>query len=118
VAALNDAGQSDVVIECAGVAETVEAAPMLTRAGGRIVVLGVLPKGARTTIEPFDLLFREITVFHSFLNPFTQARAAAMIAAGTIRAAPLISRVIGPQEALEAIAHPPRPDDVKVVIRP
>jgi len=41
-----------------------------------VVVLGVLPKGTRVPIEPFDLLFREIQLHFAFLNPFTQARAA------------------------------------------
>ena len=107
-----------LVVECAGVAQTVEAAPSLARAGGRIVVLGVLPRGQKVLIEPFDLLFREIALLHSFLNPFTHARAAAMIAKGSIKVAPLISRVIGLDEAAEVIARPPLPGDVKVLIRP
>ena len=36
---------ADLTLECAGVAETVAEAGALTRAGGRVVVLGVLPKG-------------------------------------------------------------------------
>jgi L-iditol 2-dehydrogenase len=69
-------------------------------------------------IEPFDLLFREITMIHSFLNPFTHARATDLIATGRIRIAPLISRVIPLEEAAAAIANPARPDDVKVVVQP
>jgi L-iditol 2-dehydrogenase len=109
---------ADLVLECAGVGETVAMAPRLTRAGGRIVVLGVLPKGEMVAIEPFDLLFREIQILHSFLNPFTQSRAAAMIAGGSIAIAPLISRVIPLSEAAEAIANPPRTGEVKVIVVP
>ena len=76
---------ADLTLECAGAAETVAAAPALTRAGGRVVVLGVLPKGARVPIEPFDLLFREIQLRFAFINPFTQARAADLIAGGRDR---------------------------------
>lgn len=109
---------ADLVLECAGVADTVQNAPLLTRTGGRIVILGVLPKGQTVQIEPFDLLFREITIIHSFLNPFTQARATAMIASGTVRLDPLISRVIPLEQAAQAIASPSRPDDVKVIVQP
>jgi L-iditol 2-dehydrogenase len=109
---------ADLVLECAGVAETVAAAPTLTASGGRIVVLGVLPKGARVQIEPFDLLFREITLLHSFINPFTQARAAAMIASGAVDVAPLISRTIPLAAGVEAIIRPARPGEVRVLVVP
>lgn len=109
---------ADLVLECAGVAETVVMAPHLTARGGRIVILGVLPKGQMVQIEPFDLLFREITLIHSFLNPFTHARATNLIATGRIRVAPLISRVIPLEEAAKAIANPALPSDVKVLVQP
>ena len=109
---------AELVVECAGVAETVAMAPALTRAGGRIVILGVLPQGERVAIEPFDLLFREIQVLFSFLNPFTQSRAAAMIAAGQIAIAPLISRTIPLSEAPRAIANPPLAGEIKVIVVP
>ena len=108
---------ADVVLECAGVGDTVEAAPALTRSGGRIVILGVLPKGQKVQIEPFDLLFREIQLLHSFINPFTQSRAAAMIANGTVQVAPLISRTISlavpPQSASTRCVAMARPSSRK-----
>jgi L-iditol 2-dehydrogenase len=111
-------GGADLVLECAGVAETVEAAPRLTRAGGRIVVMGVLPMGERVAVEPFDLLFREIDLRFAFLNPFTQRRAADLIAAGRIALTPLISREIALAEAADAIANPARAGEVKVLVIP
>ncbi len=109
---------ADLVVECAGVAETVEMAPRLARAGGRVVVLGVLPQGDLVRIEPFDLLFREITLIHSFINPFTQSRAIQMLRDGTVDPAPLISRVIGLSDAPHAIANPAPATEVKVLIVP
>ncbi len=109
---------ADLTLECAGVAETVAMAPGLTRAGGRIVVLGVLPMGMRVPIEPFDLLFREIQLRFAFINPFTQSRAAELIATGRIAVEPLISRTIAAREAAEAISHPPLPGDIKVLVLP
>lgn len=111
-------GGADLVLECAGVAETVEMAPCLTRSGGRIVILGVLPKGEKVQIEPFDLLFREIQLLHSFINPFTQSRAIAMLRAGRVDVAPLISRRISLDEAPKAIASAALPGEVKVLVIP
>jgi L-iditol 2-dehydrogenase len=109
---------ADLTLECAGVPETVAGAAALTRAGGRVVILGVLPKGERVAIEPFDLLFREIDLRFAFINPFTQARAVELIAAGRIDVAPLVSRVIPLAEAPDAIAAPARPGEVKVLVTP
>ena len=111
-------GGADLILECAGVAETVEMAPRLTRSGGRIVILGVLPKGEQVRIEPFDLLFREIQLLHSFINPFTQARAIAMLRSGRVEVAPLIARQIPLAEAPGAIANPAASDEVKVLVVP
>lgn len=109
---------ADLTLECAGVPETVESAQYLTAAGGRIVVLGVLAKGQKVQIEPFDLLFREVQLLHSFINPFTQTRAAAMIASGAVDVAPLISRTLPLSEAAEAIEHPARPGEVRALVIP
>jgi L-iditol 2-dehydrogenase len=109
---------ADLVLECAGVGETIAAAPSLARSGGRVVVLGVLAQGERAAIEPFDLLIREVQLRFSYINPFTHARAAALIADGRVAVAPLISREIPLAEAAYAIANPPRPGEVKVLVRP
>lgn len=109
---------AELVVECAGVAETVEMAPRLARAGGRVVVLGVLPQGERVRIEPFDLVFREIGLIHSFINPFTQSRAILLLRGGQIDVAPLVSRVIRLSDAARAIANPALAGEVKVLVIP
>ncbi|KQV64461.1 zinc-dependent alcohol dehydrogenase family protein [Rhizobium sp. Root1220] len=111
-------GGAEVVIECAGVAETIEQAPRLARRGGTVVILGVMPQGAKITIEPFDLLFREIKLVNSFLNPFTHGRAAALIASNEIRIEPLISRRISLGEAVEAIGNPARQGEIRAIVVP
>ena len=93
-------------------------APRLTRTGGRVVILGVMPQGETVRIEPFDLLFREIQLLLSFINPFTQSRAAGMLTAGRIDVAPLISRIIPLAEAPHAIAALALPGEVKVLVVP
>jgi L-iditol 2-dehydrogenase len=111
-------GGSDVIMECAGVIETVEQAPRLARPGGKVVIVGVVSQGLKVTYEPFDLLFREVSILTSFLNPFTHRRAAEMIAKGYIKIDPLISRTVTMAEAPSVIAKPPAVGEVKVLIVP
>ncbi|MEM9899475.1 MAG: zinc-dependent alcohol dehydrogenase family protein [Pseudomonadota bacterium] len=111
-------GGADLVVECAGVSATVPMSPKLTRTGGRVVILGVLPQGQQVPVEPFDLLFREIQMHFSFLNPFTHGRAAQMVADGSIAVAPLISRTISLEETADAIVSPPLPGEVRAIVVP
>ncbi|MGB8816315.1 MAG: zinc-dependent alcohol dehydrogenase family protein [Rhizobiaceae bacterium] len=111
-------GGADVVMECAGVPQTIEQAPKLAKSGGTVVIVGVLAQGTKITYEPFDLLFREVNFKTSFLNPHTHRRAADLIAAGHIEIEPLISRRISLDEAPAVIANPPAPGEVKVLIVP
>ena len=115
---LETSGGADVVMECAGVTETVEQAPRLARPGGKVVIVGVVSQGLKVSYEPFDLLFREVSILTSFLNPFTHHRAADMISAGKIKVEPLISRVVTLAKAPSIIANPPQPGEVKVLIVP
>jgi L-iditol 2-dehydrogenase len=77
-----------------------------------------MPQGAAVPFDPFDLLVREVAVIPSFLNPFTQGRAAALIAAGTVACAPLISRTIPMEAAAGAIMAAALPGDVRVLVLP
>jgi L-iditol 2-dehydrogenase len=111
-------GGVDVVFECAGVRETVEQSMRLARAGGAVVIVGVTPQGMKAEFEPFDLLFRELRVLGSFLNPYTHRRAAELIASGVIEIDRLISRQVSIEEAAAVIANPPAPGEVKVLVVP
>jgi L-iditol 2-dehydrogenase len=111
-------GGVDVVFECAGVRDTVEQSVRLAKAGGTVVIVGVVPQGMKVAIEPFDLLFRELKVLGSFLNPYTHGRAAELIASGAIEIDRLISRQVTLEEAPAVIANPPAPGEVKVLVVP
>ncbi|PYB75469.1 zinc-dependent alcohol dehydrogenase family protein [Rhizobium wuzhouense] len=111
-------GGVDVVLECAGVAETVQQATKLVRPGGTVVILGVMAQGEKVEIEPFDLLFREVKLVTSFLNPFTHRRAADLIASGTIEVERLISRKVSLEEAPSVVSNPPGRGEVKVLVVP
>ena len=82
------------------------------------MILGVLPKGQKVEIEPFDLLFHEVRILTSFINPFTHRRAAELIASGTIAVEPLISRTVGLDEAIDVISHPAPGGEIRALVLP
>lgn len=108
----------DVVIECAGVPETMQQSTRLAKAGGTVVILGVMPQGAKVEIEPFDILFRELRVLGSFINPFTHRRAADLVASGAINVDKLISRTVTFEDAVDVIRNPAGPGEIKVLVVP
>ncbi|HWB43891.1 MAG TPA: zinc-dependent alcohol dehydrogenase family protein [Hyphomicrobiaceae bacterium] len=108
----------DVALECAGVPETLSDALAVAKPGGATVLFGVMAKGRRMEIEPWDLLVREVRLEPAYLNPHTHQRAADMIADGVLRLDPLISRMVGLEALPGELAAEPRLGDVKVMVRP
>ncbi len=111
-------GGVDVVLECAGVAETFAQASRVARRGGVVVVFGVMPKGEPVPIEPFALLTNEVRLEGAYLNPHTHGRAAELIASGRLSLDPMITRTIPLDEVPGTIAAPPGFGDVKVIAVP
>jgi 2-desacetyl-2-hydroxyethyl bacteriochlorophyllide A dehydrogenase len=109
-------GGVDVVIECAGVAETVQQSTRLAKSGGTVVILGVMAQGEKVEIEPFDILFRELKVLGSFINPFVHRRAAELVASGRIEIDKLITRQITLDQAPDIIGKPAASGEVKVMV--
>ena len=120
VAAVREIGGTgvDVALECAGVPETFRQSLAMTKRGGAAVLFGVMAKGQTVPVEPFDLLFREVRLEASYLNPHTHARAAAMIAVGQLQLRPLISRRIGLDGLPAELGSEPRFGEIKVMVRP
>ncbi|RWF13595.1 MAG: iditol 2-dehydrogenase, partial [Mesorhizobium sp.] len=108
----------DVVLECAGVPDTVEQSMRLAKPGGTVVIVGVMPQGQKVAFEPFDVLFRELKVLGSFINPFTHRRAADLVASGAIEIDKLISRQVGLEDAPAVISNPAASGEVKVLVLP
>ena len=106
------------MIECAGVPETMRQTTKLAKAGGTVVILGVMAQGEKIEIEPFDILFRELRVQGSFINPFVHRRAADLVASGAINVEKLISRTVSLEDAVEIIRHPAAAGEVKVLVVP
>jgi len=112
------AGGADLVIECSGSASAVEQAVQSARRGGRILLFGVAPEGAVSSIRPYDVFIRELSIFGSFVNPFTHARAVAALASRRVRPEGLITHRFGVEQFVEALGTSRSGDAVKVVVQP
>ncbi|MFM8896601.1 MAG: alcohol dehydrogenase catalytic domain-containing protein [Actinomycetales bacterium] len=108
----------DLVFECAGVIDTFQQSQVLARRGGSIILLGIPPAEAEAAVRPFSLVYDELRIQGSFLNPLTQGRAAELICSRSIDVDPLASRVVGLADAVQVLASPPRPGEVKVIVDP
>lgn len=97
---ITDGLGADVVIEAVGTPETVEEALALAKRGGRIVVFGFSPEGAKATFVPFEVLSKELTILGSWVNPYTFSRAINLLAAKQINVASLITNRIGLNDIL------------------
>lgn len=111
-------GGADVVIECAGVPETLQTGVRMARRGGAFILFGVTPAGLEVPVLPFDLLVNEIEIRPAYLNPFTHARAAAMVASGTLELDSLVTRTIGLEDVADVVGSAPLPGEIKVIVRP
>ncbi|WFU05635.1 zinc-dependent alcohol dehydrogenase family protein (plasmid) [Rhizobium sp. CB3171] len=120
VAAVRDVthGGADVVIECAGVPETLQTGLRMARRGGNFVLFGVTPRGVEVPVLPFDLLVNEVDIRPAYLNPFTHSRAAALVASGALELDILVTKTIGLEEVAEVVGSAPLPGEIKVIVRP
>lgn len=120
IAALRDVapGGVDVVLECAGVAETIAQAPSMVRRGGAVVLFGLTPQGERVPVIPFDLVVNAIRIESAFLNPNTHGRAARLVADRVLDLDSLITRIIPLEEMPEALRTPPAQGEVKTIAMP
>ena len=120
VAAVKDAtrGGADVVIECAGVPETLQTGLQMVRRGGVFVLFGVTPAGLEVPVLPFDLLVNEVEIRPAYLNPFTHARAAAMVASGILELDSLVTKTIGLEDVASVVGSAPLAGEIKVIVRP
>ena len=106
----------DVVIETAGVPETVSVAVDRARPGGRIVLTGIPMKAA--SVETRWVVWRELQMVGSFIYELADfARACDRVARGEIRALDLVTARFSVDRAAEAFEAEASRDGLKVLIK-
>lgn len=111
-------GGVDVVLECAGVPETLQNGLRMLRRGGTFVLFGVTPAGVDVPVTPFDLLVNEVRLEAAYLNPFTHGRAAAMVASGVLELDRLITHRVGLADVADIVTRPPQAGEIKTIVLP
>lgn len=70
----------DVIIDCTGVPAALEAALQWTSRGAIVMVFGCAPVGKAMKLCPEEVFAKELTILGTLVNPFTFAKATALVA--------------------------------------
>jgi (R,R)-butanediol dehydrogenase/meso-butanediol dehydrogenase/diacetyl reductase len=109
-------GGAHVVVDCTGAGPALEAAPEMTRRGGRVVIAGIPKKPVPVDAARMVLYERSLHATLGYADDLP--RVAAMIASGALKPEGMITRRAPLSEAIaeiERLAKNPG-DDVKVLI--
>ena len=82
------------VIECVGKTATMKQAVAIAGKKSTVMLFGLTRPGDEMEIKPFELFKKEITLKASFINPYTQKRALALINSEKIDVASMIYKRI------------------------
>ena len=80
----NGCGRISTVIECVGKVESMKTAIDIAGKKSTVMLFGLTAPSDTMEIRPFELFKKEITLKASFINPYTQSRALALIENGRI----------------------------------
>jgi threonine dehydrogenase-like Zn-dependent dehydrogenase len=120
---------ADVVIECAGAADTLQQALELARPGGTVEYFAVSPQGRRVEVEPYLVFVKQLTVVGSCIYPDTppgrpgphralMTRALRMLLSGQVRVAPLLTHIHPLEDVALAIEQIERGEGLKHQVDP
>lgn len=110
-------GGADVVIEAVGSQPTTRQALAWAAPGGTVLWFGVTPPGQTIPVEPNMIFQKELRIQGARINPFTHSRAVALLGAGRVNVAPLITQQISLDELPAELAEP-KAGQVKTVVLP
>ena len=110
---------ADVTIDCAGADDTFDQAIKMTKTGGRVILVGFYH--GPITADVADAVRRNLTIYTERGEGGTSVgRALALLAAGRIRAKPLVSRIFPLADIHRGfeVAEQRIGDPVKVIFQP
>ncbi len=104
VLAENGITRVSTVIECVGKTATMKQAVAIAGKKSTVMLFGLTRPGDEMEIKPFELFKKEITIKASFINPYTQKRALALINSGKIDVSSMIYKTIPVTELPKVLA--------------
>ncbi len=115
--AVSDGG-ADVVLECVGRVETMEAAVEAVRPGGTVVWVGVASPEDEVAVKPYDVFRRELTIRGTYVNPFTMERSLALLDSGRINWEAVVTHHFSLDDFEEAWAAQREGAGLKICVQP
>ncbi|MDW7655892.1 MAG: zinc-dependent alcohol dehydrogenase family protein [Bacillota bacterium] len=82
----------NVGIECVGNPKTMLDTIKYTGKGGHVMLFGLTSPECEIPVKPYEIFQKELTIRASFINPYTQERAIALLESGRINIDDLIYR--------------------------
>jgi threonine dehydrogenase-like Zn-dependent dehydrogenase len=110
----------DVAIDAVGAAKVIEDSLKCLTKRGRLLIFGQAAEGEHASVDLFNLLWQEVTIIPSFLNPFTASQAIRLLEEKKIDVESLVSHTVSLDDAQRAFdLHTQKvPGTMKVVISP
>lgn len=108
----------NAAIECVGSVKTMQYAIDHTGRGGTAMLFGLTDPDAKMDLLPFDLFKNEVSVKASFINPYTQGRAVALLSQGKIDVNSLITDVVNLSDINDIFAMQAYEGHGKIIVRP
>lgn len=94
----NNISKINTVIECVGKTATIEQAITLAGKKSTVMMFGLTKPDDKISIKPFEIFKKEITIKASYINPYTQKRALALIDSQKIDVSSMIYKTISVDE--------------------
>ena len=108
----------DIVVDCTGVTEVIQALFTFAAPNARIMFYGVASPSARITISPFDVYRLDWEILGSMAINYTFQQARDLLAAGRVEVRPLISRIVGLDDVAAILGRPKAPAELKTLVAP
>lgn len=111
-------GNIDVVIECVGKPVTIEQAIALAGHKATVMMFGLTKPDETITVKPFEIFQKELVLTSSYINPYTQRRALALIDSGRLDVSSMVHAVCGLEDLPHILAEPELRAKGKYIISP
>lgn len=117
---LKSAGMTwiNTVIECVGRPSTIEQAIQIAGYQAVVMMFGLTKPDEVISVKPFEVFQKELVLKASFINPYTQQRALALIDSGRLDVNSMVCEVCGFEALKDILSKPELRANGKYIISP
>jgi 2-desacetyl-2-hydroxyethyl bacteriochlorophyllide A dehydrogenase len=108
----------DVVIDATGNPRVVEEAFAHVKRGGRLLIFGVSPAGAKVNFEPFRVYNNDLTIYGSMAVNYTFFPTIQFLEGGAIRLLPILTHTLPLDQYLNALKTFRSGESLKIQLEP